>query len=35
LSDPSYGGGKTFQHEGRRHYLEPQDKYVLGIMPLD
>jgi hypothetical protein len=31
----SYGGGKTFLHQGKRHYLEPQDKYVLGIMPLD
>jgi len=35
LMGRSYGGGKTFSHEGRRHYLEPQDKYVLGMMPLE
>jgi hypothetical protein len=34
LMGRSYSG-KTFLHAGRRHYLEPADKYVLGIMPLD
>ena len=34
LMGRSYGGGKTFLHEGRRHYLEPQDGHVLGLMPL-
>ena len=34
LMGRSYSG-KTFLHQGRRHYLEPQDEYVLGIMPLD
>jgi hypothetical protein len=34
LMGRSYSG-KTFLHQGRRHYLEPQDKYVLGLMPLD
>lgn len=34
LMGRSYGG-MTFLHEGRRHYLEPQDRYVLGLMPLD
>jgi hypothetical protein len=35
LMGRDYGGGKTFLHQGRRHYLEPQDKCVLGMMPLD
>jgi hypothetical protein len=34
LMGRSYSG-KTFLHQGRRHYLEPQDKYVPGMMPLD
>lgn len=34
LMGRSYGAARTFLHGGSRHYLEPQDKYVLGIMPL-
>src|SRR3954471_11823134 len=33
LMGRGWGGGKTFLHDGRRHYLEPQDKCVLGMMP--
>jgi hypothetical protein len=35
LMGRSYGSSNIFMHQGKRHYLEPQDKYVLGIMPLD
>jgi hypothetical protein len=34
LMGRSYSG-KSFLHQGRRHYLEPQDRYVLGMMPLE
>jgi hypothetical protein len=35
LMGRSYGSSNLYMHQGKRHYLEPQDKYVLGIMPLD
>jgi hypothetical protein len=34
LMGRSYSG-KIFMHQGKRHYLEPADDYVLGMMPLD
>lgn len=34
LMGRSYSG-KTFLHQGKRHYLEPANKYVLSLMPLE